>query len=150
MQLTYDENMDIFDIKFFPSQRTSYTLPLGIYEIANINKTFECSLPDIVKVGVTTDDIRLKSNLYNNQTPVFTKKPLFSAVLGFAQSHSGPVGHIEGFIHLITGSYKNHKPNINTGIDKVDLKCDCFNNNNVNGVPERFLYKFAPFSTYMS
>ena len=42
MQLTYKEFMDISDIKEFPSQGTSYILPLGIYELSDINKMLEC------------------------------------------------------------------------------------------------------------
>ena len=39
MQLTCSEIMDVLDKKHFPSKRTGYTLPTGIYEISDINKT---------------------------------------------------------------------------------------------------------------
>ena len=77
MGLTYDEIMDILNINYFPSERTSYTLPPGIYEISNINKTLAYLLPDIVKVSITIDDIRLRSNLNNIQTLIFTEKTFF-------------------------------------------------------------------------
>ena len=63
MELTYDEIMDILVIKNFPLQRTGLTLPPGIYEKSDINKTLEYLLPDIVKVNFTIIDIRLKSDL---------------------------------------------------------------------------------------
>ena len=60
MELTYDEFMDVLHMKCFPSGRTGYTLPPGIYEISDINKMLEYLLPDIVKVSVTIGDIRLR------------------------------------------------------------------------------------------
>ena len=44
---------------------------------------------------------------------------------------------------MIAGSYKSHRPINITGIDKVHLKCDCFQGSIVNGVREPFLYSFA-------
>ena len=40
-------------------------------------------LPEEVKVNVTTDDIRLKSNLTTNKTIRFTKKSFFFVISGF-------------------------------------------------------------------
>ena len=48
-----------------------------------------------------------------------------------------------GFYQLITGSYKNERPNNLTGVDKVHLKCSCINGSLVNGVREPILYSFA-------
>ena len=45
-----------------------------MYEIGDIKKSLEYILPDNVKVKVTIDDIRLKSNLKINQTLMFTKR----------------------------------------------------------------------------
>ena len=61
MGLTFGEILNILNIKNFSSERTGYSLPTGIYEIININKTLEFLLPDIVKVSITIDDIRLGS-----------------------------------------------------------------------------------------
>ena len=36
MELTNDEFMDILDMEYFPSQRTGYTIPPGIYETGDI------------------------------------------------------------------------------------------------------------------
>ena len=44
--------MDVLDIKHFPSERTGYTLPPGMNEISDINKTLDCLLPDILKVSI--------------------------------------------------------------------------------------------------
>ena len=61
MELTYHEYMDKLDIKIFPSEQTGSTLPLGRYEIPNINKTLGYFLPNFVEVSITFDDIRLRS-----------------------------------------------------------------------------------------
>ena len=76
MQLTYDELIEILDIKYFPSKRVDCSLNPGTYEITDINKTLEHILPDIVKAGVTDDDIRLKSNL--KKSNFSTTKKFFS------------------------------------------------------------------------
>ena len=91
-------------------------------------------LPDDVKVHVTIDDIRLRSNLPTNKTIRFTKKPFFYTLLGLIQSLSGSLGDIEGFVQLIPGTYKSDKPYNTTGIDKVHLKCNCIDGSIVNGI----------------
>ena len=63
MRLSYDEIMDILDLKYIPTKRTGFSLNPGIYEIVDLNNTLKHILPDNVKVNVTVDDIRLKSNL---------------------------------------------------------------------------------------
>ena len=68
MELSYDEIMDVLDIKNFPSERIGDTLPHGIHEICDIDGTLEYILPDFVKIINTFDDIRLRSNLNVNQT----------------------------------------------------------------------------------
>ena len=74
MQLTYDENMDIINIKCFLSKRTGYTLPPGIHQITDIKLMLKCLLPNEVKVTVNIDDIGIKSNLKIIQTLFFTGK----------------------------------------------------------------------------
>ena len=74
MELTYDEITEILDKNFFPSKRTSYILPHEVSEITDINKTLEFFLPHIVKVSITIDDIRLRSNSISNEILGFTKK----------------------------------------------------------------------------
>ena len=96
-----------------------------------------------MKVIVTIDDIRLKSNLKTNQTLTFTNKSFFYTILGFTQSHSYHLDDIEGFYQLVAGSYKSDRPINITGIDKVHLKCDCINGSIVHGIRHPILYSFA-------
>ena len=124
MRLSYDEIMDILDLKYIPTKRTGYSLNPGIYEVVDLN-ILKHILPDNVKVNITIDDIRLKSNLKTNQTLIFTKKSFFYTILGFSQSRSYPLDDIDGFYQLIAGSCISDKPINITGIDKIHLKCDC-------------------------
>ena len=74
MQLTYDEVIDVLDLKYISTKRIGYSLNPGIYGIVDLNNTLKHILPDNVKVNITTDDIRSKSNLKINQTLIFTEK----------------------------------------------------------------------------
>ena len=143
MRLSHDEIMDILDLNYIPTKRTGYSLNPGIYEVVDLKNTLKQILPDNVKVNITIDDIKLKSNLNTNQTLLFTKKSFFFSILGFTQSRSYPLVDIDGFYQLIAGSYKSDKPNNITGIDKVRLKCDCIQGSIVNGVREPILFSFA-------
>ena len=143
MQLTFNEIIDVLDRKYIPTKRIGYTLPAGIYEIIDINTTLKHILPDIVKVSVTIDSVRLKSDLKTNQTLIFTEKSFFYTILVFTQSRSSPLDDIDGFYQLIAGSYKSDKPINITGVDKFHLKCDCINGSIVNGFREPFLYSFV-------
>ena len=143
MRLSYDEIMDILDLKYIPTKRTGYSLNPGIYEVTDLNITLKYILPDNVKISVTIDDIRLKSNLKTNQILILTKKTFFYTILRFTRSRSYPLDDIDGFYQLIAGSYKGDNPINITGIDKVHLKCDCIQGSIVNGVREPLLYSFA-------
>ena len=143
MQLTYDEIIDVLDLKYIPTKRTGYTLDPGIYEVVDLNNTLKYILPDNVKVSITIDDVGLKSNLKINQTLIFTERSFFYTILGFTKSHSYPLDDIEGFYQLIAGSYKSEKPVNITGIDKIHLQCDCIQGSIVNGIREPILYSFA-------
>ena len=143
MQLTYDEIIDVLDLKYISTERRGYSLNPGIYEIIDLNNTLKHVLPNNVKVSIKIDDIRLKSNLKINQTLIFTEKSFFCKILGFTQSRSYPLDDIDGFYQLIAGSYKSDKPNNITGIDKIHLKCDCIQGSIVNGIREPILYSFA-------
>ena len=77
MQLTYDEIIDVLDLKYIPAKRSGYTLNPGIYEVIDLNNTLNYILSANVKVTITIDDIRLKSNLKINQTLIFTNKSFF-------------------------------------------------------------------------
>ena len=143
MQLTYDEIMDILDWKFIRTKRTRYSLNPGIYEVVDLNNSLKYILPDNVKVSITIDDVRLKCNLKNNQTLVFNDKSFFHTTLGFTQSHQGPLNDIEGYYQILLGSYISDKPYNITGIDKIQLKCDCIKGSTINGIREPILYAFA-------
>ena len=143
MRLSYDEIMDILDLKYIPTKRTGYSLNPGIYEVVDLNNALKYILPDNAEVSVTIDDIRLKSNLKTNQTLIFSKKSFFYTILGFTQSKSYPLDDIDGFYQLIAGSYKSDRPINIIGIDKIHLKCDCIQGSIVNGIREPILYSFA-------
>ena len=143
MRLSYDEIMDILDLKYIPTKRTGYSLNPSIYEVIDLNNTLKYILPDNVKVNITIDDIKLISNLKTNQTLIFTEKSFFCRILGFTQSRSYPLDDIDEFYQLIAGSYKSDKPINITGIDKIHLKANCIEGSIVNGIREPFLYSFA-------
>ena len=143
LQLTYNEILDILDFKYIPTKRIGYSLNPGIYEVVDLKNTLNYNLPDNVKVTITIDDIRLKSNLKINQTLIFSEKSFFYTILGFTQSRSYPLDDIDGFYQFIAGSYKSDRPISITGIDKVHLKCDCIHGSIVNGTRESILFSFA-------
>ena len=60
--------IDILHLKYNPTKRTEYSLNPGIYQVVDKNNSLKYILPDNKKVSVTIDDVRLKSNLKNNQT----------------------------------------------------------------------------------
>ena len=79
-----------------------------------------------------------------NKTKSFTKRPFSNVMLGFSQSHSGPLGDVDGFIQLIPGTYKTDKPvNISGLDDKIHLKCDCIQGSIVTGIRQAILYSFV-------
>ena len=96
-----------------------------------------------MKVSVTIDDVRLKSNLNINQTLIFTEKSFFYTILGFTRSCSYPLDETDGFYQLIAGSYKSDRPINITGVDKIRSKCDCIQGSIVNGIREPFFYSFS-------
>ena len=97
MRLSYDEIMDILDLKYIPTKRTEYSLDPGIYEVIDLNNTLKYILPDNVKVSVTIDDIKLKSNLKTDHFLIFIEKSFFYSILGFTRSRSYPLDDIDGF-----------------------------------------------------
>ena len=138
IQLTHGDIRDILDLKYFSTKPTVYSLNPGIYEVSDINKTLEHSLPDNLEVSVTFDDIRLKSNLKKNQTSIFAKRFFFYSILGFTQSHSYPWDDIEGFYQLIARSYRSNKPINITGVDKVHQKTNCVKGSIVDAIENQF------------
>ena len=96
-----------------------------------------------MKISVTIDEKKYKSNSKIIQTLKFTNKSFFYTILGFTQSHSYLLDDIDGFYQLIAASYESDKPNNITGNDKVHLKCNVVDGSIVNGVREPILYSFA-------
>ena len=143
MRLSYDEIMDILDLEYISTKRIGYSIEPNIYNVVDLNETLKNILPNNVKVNVTIDERKYKTDLKINQTLIFTNKSFFYTILGFTQSRSYPLEDIDGFYQLVSGSYKSDKPVNITGIDKVHLKCDCIQGSIVNGVREPILYFFA-------
>ena len=147
MRLSYDEIIDMLDLKHIPTKRTGYSLNPGIYEVEDLNNTLKYILPDnVVKISLTIDDIRLKSNLKANQTLIFTEKSFFYTILGFTRSQYYSLDDIDGFYQLIKGSYKSDKPINIAVIDKFRLKCNCIQGRILNGKRQPILYSFASSS----
>ena len=142
-RLTYDEIIDILDLKYIPTKKTGDSIEPNIYNVVDLNKTLKNILPNNVKIDINIDERKYKTDLKINQTIIFTIKSFFYTVLGFTQSHSYPLDDIDGFYQLIAGSYKSDKPINITGIDKVHVKCDCIDGSIMNGVREPILYCFA-------
>ena len=88
MRLFYDEIMDILDLKYIPTKRTRYSLNPDIYEVVGLNNTLKYILPNTVKVNITIDDIKLKSNLKTNQILIFTEQFFFYTILEYTRSRS--------------------------------------------------------------
>ena len=142
-KLTYDEIMDILDLKYIPTKRTGYSIEPNIYNVVDLNKTLKNILPTNVKIDITIDERKYKTDLKINQTLIFTNGSFFYTILGFTQSHSYPLEDLERFYQLIAGLYKSERPINITGIDKVHLKCDCVDGSIMNGTREPILYSFA-------
>ena len=142
-RLTYDEIMDILDLKYISTERMGYTIEPNIYNVVDLNKTLKNILPNNVKIDITIDEKKYKTDLQINQTLIFTNKSFFYTILGFTESHQGFLNDIEGFYQIIPGAYKSGKPINITGIDKFHLKCNVVDGIIVNGVREPILYSFA-------
>ena len=111
--------------------------------MVDLNNTLKNILPDNVKINITIDERKYKTDLKINQTLIFTNKSFFYTILGFTQSHYYSFDDIDGFYQLIAGSYKSEKPINITGIDKVNLKCNFVDGSIVNDVREPILFNFA-------
>ena len=56
-QLTYDEILDILDLKYVPTSTIGYTLPLALCEIIDIKLMLKSLLPKEVKVSITIETL---------------------------------------------------------------------------------------------
>ena len=82
MRLSYDEIMDILDLKYIPTKRMGYSIEPNIYNVDDLNKTLKNTLPDNVKIDITIDERKYKTDLKINQTLIFTIKSFFYTILG--------------------------------------------------------------------
>ena len=55
-QLTYDEIIDILDLKYIPTKRMGYSIQPNIYNVVDLNKTLKKFLPDNVKINISIDE----------------------------------------------------------------------------------------------
>ena len=143
MRLSYDEIINVLDLKYIPTKRMGYSIEPNIYNVVDLNKTLKNILPNSVKIDITIVERKYKTDLKINQTLIFTNKSFFYTTLGFTRSHSYPLEDIEGFYQLIARSYKSERPINSTGIDKVHLKCDSIDGSIMNGTREPILYSFS-------
>ena len=77
IELTYDEIVDILDVKYIAGSTIGYTLVPGIYGVSVIHLMLKSLVPNKVNVTIIIDEIRLRSNLTNKKTIRFTKKIFF-------------------------------------------------------------------------
>ena len=82
MQLTYNEFIDILDLKYISTKRIGYSIEPNIYNVVDLNKTLKNILPNNVRIDITIDERKYKTDLKSNQTLIFTKKSFFYTILG--------------------------------------------------------------------
>ena len=70
--------MHVLDIKYTSATFIEFTLVLGFHELDEDNLMLKSYFPDEVKVDITIDDIRLKSNSTTSKTIRLTKTSFFS------------------------------------------------------------------------
>ena len=73
MELTYDEIVDILDVKFIAGSTIGYTLPPGKNEITDIFLMLKSLVPNKVKAKNTIDNIRLKTNLTTEKKNIYVR-----------------------------------------------------------------------------
>ena len=89
MGLPYDGALDILDINNIGASNIGCTPPPALSKNSALDYMLKSLLPIEVRVFLTIDDIRLRSNSTTDKTIEFTKKSLFYTKLGFTQSHLG-------------------------------------------------------------
>ena len=77
LQLTYHEIMNILDFKYLPTKSIGYSVNPNIYNVIDLNNSLKNILPDNVKINVTIDERKYKTDLKINQTLIFTTKSFF-------------------------------------------------------------------------
>ena len=136
LHITYDEFIDILDVKYLAGSTKEYTLAPGIYELFDFNMMVKPLPPKVVKVNISIGDIRVKSNLTTNKTTKFTKKSSFYTILGYTESDSG-------VLYVFPGNHRSNRPISITEFNKLQLKCDCIDGTIVNGIRKPIEYSFV-------
>ena len=99
LQLTYDEAIDILDVKCIALSTIGCTLPPSVYQISDINVILKLLLPGNVEAYIIIDVIGLKSTLNDNKKQLSLLKNLFGyTLLGFTESYTGVLGKFSVFI----------------------------------------------------
>ena len=78
VEITFDEIIDVLDTKYFNASSTGYTLPPGKYKFIDPKSMFNTLLPVDIKVDITIDDTRQRSNLNTEKKQKIPLKNLFS------------------------------------------------------------------------
>ena len=140
MELTYDKNVDILDMKKIAGSTNGYTLPPVIFEVTDLGFMLNALIANEVKVIFTKNDIRLRSNLTTKKTMKFIRKSFFYTTFCFNQLYSVFFERSSSrILSKYPGSYKSEKPINITGIDEIHLKYNCNNAILVKGVIEQIL-----------
>ena len=91
MKFTFSKTADILDTKYNGAKTTGYKLQHGNNVISNLSLMLKSLFPNEVNVIITIDDYGLASNLTTNKAKKSYKRVFFYAILGFFQSHLGPL-----------------------------------------------------------
>ena len=143
MEVTNDEIVDILDIKHKGASTNGCTLAPAIFQSRDLNSML-IFFADKVRVKITIDDLRLRSNSTTNKTMNFRKNIFFLyTVLRFTQSHSARLSDSQGLIQKIPEIYRSGKKLNIPGFDKVHFKSDSINASVVYSIREPTLYSFV-------
>ena len=123
-ELTYDDFLDVLDVKYFAGSIFRSSSKPGVYESSDLILVLKSLHPAHAKVNIKFDGIRPRWNIATNKAIKFPKNLFLYTLLGFIQNHSGVLVVIEGFVQLIAGTYISDKPINITGNDKLYSKCD--------------------------
>ena len=107
---TFTEITEILDTKYNAASSIGYNLPPGTYKFSDINLMLKSLIPNEIKVNVSIDDTRLRSNLTSNKVKKFTKTSFFYTKLCFNQSHPGALLDFNGFVQKFPCKYGSKNP----------------------------------------
>ena len=77
LEWTYNEIVDLSDVKQIAASTIWYTSADGVFEIGDFSSMIKSLLPNKSKVRNTYDDNRLRSCSSTNKTTSFTEKSFF-------------------------------------------------------------------------